>query len=358
MNKVKKIGIYTIHSVFNYGAQLQAYATIFYLKKIFPYYDIELVNIELSSSKLNLKQCIKKLLPQQILRSFRFRRFHNKNPLSPKISLDKLFNEPFSYDLHITGSDQIWNVSKGIGKYPVYFLPFVKKEPKIALASSFGTKQIPLDTYSFVKKYLGQFDSIAVREMDGVKILSDLNINATQILDPTFWLDEKEWNALAGDKSTVNEKYIIAYGFELNNRSPQFLIDAARKICNKKVIAIDGAKCFHYDAKYNSCGPIEFLRLIKYSDLVITSSFHGMVFAIIFRKNFFIIPHSTRNSRIENLLLKLDLLNRILPKDSQEYYSYINSTPDINYEIVEEKIHSLRKSTEEYIMRILNRYII
>lgn len=350
-----RVGIYTAHLVHNYGAQLQAYATLRFLQSIKPDCFFELVNVITSRPKPSIRLFISSLLPSHILRRKRFEKFHAAMPHSKTLQPDQLFAHPLIYDLHIVGSDQIWNVSNGMRKYPVYFLPFVKDKPKISLASSFGVSEIPDSVKKDVKRYLETFDSISVREKEGVKILHELGIHATQILDPTFWISEKHWSQLAGDIPIIQGNYVAAYGFELSNKV-QSLIDAAQKIYSLPVIGLDAARLFRYDKTYNCGGPKEFLNIIKFSKVVITGSFHGTAFSIIFRKNFFVLPHSLRNSRIQSLLETMHLNDRLLYSDPEGYFDAIKRQKSIDYESINPIISDVQKQTRTYISQILNKY--
>lgn len=350
-----RVGIYTAHLVHNYGAQLQAYATLQFLQSIKADWYFELVNVITSRPKPCIRLFISNLIPSRILRAKRFEKFHDTMPHSKTLLPEQLFAHPLNYDLHIVGSDQIWNVSNGMRKYPVYFLSFIKDSPKISLASSFGVSKIPDSTKGDVQRYLEVFDSISVREKDGVRILNELGIQATQILDPTFWISEEHWSELAGDKPIIQGDYIAAYGFELSDRV-QSLIDAAKKTYSLPVVGLDAARLFHYDRTYNSGGPKEFLNIIKFSKVIITGSFHGTAFSIIFRKSFFVLPHSLRNSRIESLLETMHLSNRILYSNPKCYSDDMSRQETIDYESINSTISNVQERTRTYVSQILNKY--
>ncbi len=352
-----KIGIYTAHIVHNHGAQLQAYATVKFLQDKFPNAQFELVNVITSPTKYTAKTVIKALLPQQTIRRHRFTKFHEQLPHSSTVSPKELFNNPFHYDLHIVGSDQVWNISKGIREYPVYFLPFVKDEKKISLASSFGTKEIPESTKSFVKKTLGEFDSLSVRETNGVNILKDIGLYATQILDPTFWLEKSEWEEISNPTPLINKEYIAAYGFEPSNKLAQYIIDKARKTYKLPVVGIDAPYKLKFDKNCNSLGPREFVNIIKNSKLMLTGSFHGTAMSIILNKDFFVLPHSTRNSRMENLLSQLNLNSRQL-NSKESIDNHVEPNNSIEYSNAGQLINEARTTTKEYIINTLSQYII
>lgn len=350
-----KIGVYTLHLVHNYGAQLQAYATSRFLNFITPKHcNIELVNIKAHREKHTFRWFIKNITLSYLIRRYRFWQFHKRLSLSPTKKLELIFKNPLDYDLHITGSDQIWNVSFGMPKFPVYFLPFITNKPKIALASSFGVSTLPDSVKPHIKNFLSSFDSISTREIDGVKILNELGIQGKLLLDPTFWLDEQEWLNLAGETPIIHGEYIAAYNFEPNNANSQALFLYAREYYKLPIVNIDGSRRLKkYAHQYNSAGPKEFLNIIKFAKVVITGSFHGTSFSIIFRKNFYVLAHSLRNSRMESLLKQLELADRML-YDEKDFNKI--GLP-IDYDATYSILTHLQADSRNYITQTVNKYI-
>ncbi|ADY37286.1 hypothetical protein Bacsa_2753 [Phocaeicola salanitronis DSM 18170] len=349
---MKKIGIYTIIAN-NYGAQLQAYATARYLQQICKNSKVELVYVPEIPTSHNWRSVVKSFLPQEMIRRRRFEQFQKLSPLTRSYTASEILKSPLQYDLHIVGSDQVWNVSGGMDNHLHYFLPFQTSSPKIALAASFGTSEIPIKLKDEVKGYLSGFSSIAVREIDGIKILNELGIYANVILDPTFWMDTEEWEFLAGTTPILKGDYIVTYGFEVSNKNVQILINDIRNLYKLPVIAIDGARIFKFDKVFNSCGPLEFLNIIRYAKLVVTSSFHGTAFSVIFNKDFWVLAHSSKNSRMENLLSELEITDRILPFNTFLFKSIISKAPSINYGKLNRRLSMLRQKSQAYIKNII-----
>lgn len=353
---MKKIGIYTIVAN-NYGAQLQAYATVRFLKRNFPQCIIELVNTSKFDEKICLRSFIKSFVPSEFARKKKFRKFELLLPLTKNYTQNTLLCNPPVYDIYIVGSDQVWNVSETMQGHKVFFLPFHTAAPKIALASSFGTSFIPERFKKEVSESLNDFSSIAVREIDGVKILADLGIQSELILDPTFWLERKEWNKLAGNKPIIEGEYVVAMGFEISNQNPQKLMNVIKDLYKMPIIGLITYRGFHYDKKMNNLGPLEFLNVIKFSKLVITSSFHTLVFSLLFQKDFYLLKHTKRNSRMENLLQHVGLLNRMVEGSPDNYIDTLRTKEHIDYKEVELKLEQLQEHTRSYIKSAINRYL-
>lgn len=347
-----KIGIYTIHSHFNYGAMLQAYATQKAIEKMG--FEVFIVNLftkkEEKKNKLrsfdsslftNLKYFIASLHPDMTKKFSRFEKFHKSLNLTKRFfSKEEVFKNPPKMDLHLVGSDQVWNLQNGIDEY--FFLTFLNpQDVKISYASSFGTSNIHDKYKPFLKKFLSSFSSIGVRENDGVSIIKEsTGLKAKQVLDPTFLLSQSEWNSIISER-IIKEEYILYYGFDNSNTSKS-IIENIRIKLKTQVIAVSASFSFPHkvDKFIRDAGPKEFLNLIKFSKFVVASSFHGVALAIKFRKSFFSIKHPTRNSRMETILKNLELYERqmespekILMMSKEDLF--INYDDDLNKKITD-----------------------
>lgn len=352
-----KIGVYTIIAD-NFGAQLQAYATARFLTSLCKGHEVEMVKIKEEPKGATWKRTVKSLLPSYIKKRKAYQNFESLLPLTPKsYHANELASQPLPYDLYIVGSDQVWNISEGMGDHLVYFLPFETKSPKIALASSFGAANIPQNLRHEVAQYLSDFCAISVREADGVNILASLGIKAAQVLDPTFWIEREEWERLAGDEPIIKGDYIAAIGFETSSNQPQQLMDTARNIYDMPVIGLNTYRAFSYDKRYNSYGPKEFLNVVKFSKLVLTSSFHTIVFSMMFQKDFYLLKHSKRNSRMQNLLANFDLLDRMVDGVPDNYSELLRKKSHIDYALVYNKMMTAQQETQVMIKDIVKRYI-
>src|SRR5690606_15654269 len=118
---------------------------------------------------------------------------------------------PPEFDVYMVGSDQMWNCERSFDSF--MFLDFVKAKRKISYAPSFGTSSISEEYSSELKKQLSGFQSISVREYDGVGIIKKATgLKATQVLDPTFLLSTDDWCQLAAQPQFKGD-YILVYGF-------------------------------------------------------------------------------------------------------------------------------------------------
>ena len=172
-------------------------------------------------------------------------------------------------------------------------------------------------------------------------------------------LSKKEWLELINKdevKENVEEKYILCYFLG----EKQFYWDYVRKIVEKtkykvKVIPMTRKS---YLKKYDievATGPIEFLSLINNAKIICTDSFHGMVFSLIFNKNFSALSRfdskdsKSQNSRIESLLNMLDLKENMIYEDYSNVQYEVNNYEKVN-EIMQEKI----KLSQDFIINAIN----
>ena len=215
-------------------------------------------------------------------------------------------------------------------------------------------KNIPKEMKSDYKKLISNFDEISVREESASQIVKQLTNRETNVhIDPVLLLNKEEWSEICDDNFiNENEQYIVVYKI---NKSKVY--EAAKALSYKmglkvKVIQPDKT-CPRGFEKKKYVSPIEFVTLFKNAKYVITDSFHGTVFSIIFQKQFaYYLDQSknNRNSRILNLLELLSLNNR-----SMVNYEEIEKIDDIiDYEKVCEVLDIKREVSKKYLMSSIN----
>lgn len=355
---MKKVGTITFHWGTNYGAVLQAYALQKYIEKnnikteLIDYYPLELKTRVFVGSCLRFKF---RNLWFDYKKERKFKEFRkNELILSKKryFSNKQLYQTNGLYTDVICGSDQVWNESfvKGVefGKHPTpsYYLNFVdEKTNRISYAVSFGTDKLSDYTKSVVRGEILKFKKIAVRENTGAMIVQNLGKDTTITLDPTLLLDASDYNNLIKEKKYKNSS-VFSYILH-NNQAEAIRISDYCKKRYKEAITAD-----YYKPDF---GVYEWIYNIKNSDFVVTNSFHGVVFSIIFNTNFIVtlVEGSKMNDRIFTLLTPLGLENRIINNcDESLIDAKINSK--INWDEVNAKKQELRKDSYEYLNLILN----
>ena len=320
---MKKIGILTYHRHENYGAVLQAYALQKKIKSLG--YDAEIIDY-CSTADLkpfSLRAIVRRgLVPAMksmvgfVLRTPRrsaFRMFCNNNlVMSKNIKEKDLSSLEAQYDVFLVGSDNVWNLEI-TGFDTAYFLNFVRNSSKKkSYAASFGSDVFPKEHKNAVGLMLKEFSSILVRENSGKNIVKALSgKESTVVLDPTLLLPSDEWEKMADDFYAPNEKYIFAYALVPSKKFMNSLHELSERT-HCKVVAC--AYCTFGDNKIKNLknlSPEQWIGLIQKSEYVFTDSYHGCIFSIIFKKEFYVFV-SQLGTRIENLLNMCSLENRII----------------------------------------------
>ena len=336
-----KIGIITMHKVKNFGSALQAYALqegirqfgcdselidYIYPKKVKnPITFIGILNLVVVFL-CNLVLGFPKLRQKKKFEEF----YANNFSLSP-CEVDEIsISELPSYDGYITGSDQVWN-PRFAGRDTNFMLSFAPdNKPKISYASSFATTHVDKELEKLYAKYLCRYNSISVREDSGVKIIKELTgKDASVCCDPTLLLNSNEWDILARQSVFhIKYKYILIYPLAYMYNPYPKLYDVVSMVQNAfgcSAIYLEGRKedAFRKNAKLiKNAGPADFVNLIKNAEFVITTSFHGAAFSMIYNKPMFgIVDNSNVNdSRIQSLMREFNAEKCLLDLRKLQYY--------------------------------------
>lgn len=221
-----------------------------------------------------------------------------------------------------SGSDQIWSWLS-----PFFFLQFGDKNMKrIAVASSTGNKKI--NEKETLSKWLHDFSLITVRENSGIEMCIEAGYkNASLVLDPTFLIDDSYYNELLPDCGDENDEYLFVYMLNANHGisiKDIFLFAQKNKL---KVKYVSGqGQIDSYDKIYATVP--EWILLLRNAKYVVTNSFHGMVFSIIYKKPFLIVPRvgnkQNMNERIVRLAQKMGLDDRIYKENLSQIFNAID----------------------------------
>lgn len=293
-----------------------------------------------------------------------FAKFRENNFIvSPQVfkSIEEIRKNPPVADCYIAGSDQVWNMSLSNINNRAYFLDFGPQTTKrVSYAASFARATYPQKYLAELKELLTKFDSISVRESEGVMICKGIDIDAKLVLDPTLLLCKDYYLRLT---SIIAEPdpYLFVYSVNVRKKK-ELYADSISQYANKnnlKIIAttssgsVPGRELIeNADYRYATIG--EWLRYIDCARVVFTSSFHGVVFCLIFHKNFVYIPLkgelSKGNGRVLSLLKMIHLENKVLC-NKEEIDKLINSP--IDWDIIMEVLEEQKTYSFDYLSTIL-----
>lgn len=269
--------------------------------------------------------------------------------------LSEIRKNPPAADCYITGSDQVWcSVAKSDDSLG-YFLCFGEDSIKrIAYAPSIGKKTYPPKMMDLFAQVLGNFDAISCREYSAVELCKQAGYLATKVEDPTLLLDSSDYDVLCSDNG--RRGHVFVYSVNIEKSEDIYWNEIIRYFGLDNIVVTPASgnfassEIFGEDANYVYATPGEWLALIKNSKLVITSSFHGVVFSILFNKRFAYIPlkgrYSSGNDRITELLNNLGL-NYLIVERPYDYQRILQVNIDWNE--INKKRRGLISTSKKYL---------
>ena len=320
----KKVGILTFHCASNYGAVLQTYAMQTVLRDLGhasevidyrPGY-VWYAHRPFRPRSIN-EVCISgtKLIKARRFDAFRAARL----VLTPQHyrSLEELRSAPPSFDAYLCGSDQIWNPNWGeAGADPAFFLDFGPDEAvRIAYAASFGTPELPPGQRDRIAALLRRLDHVSVREDGAVALAQSLGVNrAAWLPDPSLLLSD--YTPITAP-AEIGGRFVYAYLLE---DSPLASAASAFASAHLNARCVTAEVYRHWWAKGGldviHPSPERWLGLIAESEAVVTNSFHGTAFSILYRKPFVVVAwsgaHAWADARARSLLRRLGLEHRLV----------------------------------------------
>lgn len=358
---MKKIGIITFHDTLNYGASLQCFAlqkkikdmggsaeVIDYkcnqfLKEYSPFFVSE-KNIRkflymLASLKMNLIKVYKKKVFQKTYLT-----------LSKPYTSENIKKSNQEYDIFITGSDQVWNFHYA-GFDKAYYLDFVEaNKKKYSYGASFGMTDIPSEKEREYQKLLKGYNGISVRELSGKYLVEKiLDEEATVVVDPVLLLSADEWVRIA--KKPKYKNYVLAYS--INDTAAYKIAKRISDETGYKIVYLSAPiKCFNKSKKVRDIGPEDFLGWFLMADYVVTDSFHGTVFSILFRKKFWVATNLGKgkaSNRIEELLKECNLEKQIVRKEIMTNIAQ----EDIDFASAQKILNNAIQKSEKFLEQIM-----
>lgn len=346
-----KIGILTFHTAHNYGAMLQTYALKLACEKLG--HEVHVINYEpkyISDQYRYFKP--KRNIKADALALMNLRGNAVKNKRFEKFKNQYFDMQPFAegaYDAILYGSDQIWNPNIAGGFDPVFFAEHgIEAKRNVAYAASVGKQEFSKEECLAFQRLVKNFDAVSVREESAAQYLQPLVEQPIEVtLDPTLLTYQKDWETVMACPG-CKEKYILIYEVAL---FPETLA-AARMLSARTGLPIVRILYTRTKLQYgyqtlNDLGPCEFLGWIYNAEYVVTSSFHGTAFSLLFGKNFYTIPHHSYPGRMTDLLTKLDLSDRLIR-------SLPETITGIDYDRVEKRLLEEREKSLAFIKKSID----
>ena len=364
-----KIAVLTYNFNNNYGGMLQAYAMLTTLKKLKHEPELLLVPTIDLSKKAAVKRFLKKYVFSHL--SSKWQDTKNKDriekntnyfiekyitpktqPIYRKAHFAKITDN--NYDAYLVGSDQVWRAK--VYRYIDYaFFGFVKSEKPILLsyAASFG-----VDTWDFTeeqtakyKKQLQRFSGVAVREDSGVALCKQyFDKDAVHVLDPTMLLDPADYMKVVNQENEPNHPgELLTYILD-NNDDKQSIINAVAGELNLKPFKVNLKPKDEINSFEDKVYPTvtSWLKGFDNAQYVITDSFHGCVFAILFNKPFIAYGNKARGmARFSSLLKMFGLEDRLVANKDEVTIEKVNET--IDWDDVNKRLQEYRQFSQNYL---------
>lgn len=351
---MKKIGLITFHDTTNFGSFLQTFGLykaindMGYTCKVLDYKCEAINNTELPLKKpvsFTLRNIVKFILFEPIKRK-KYIAF--KNELNKMMNLSERYDKSSikfannEFDIFISGSDILWdlNLTKGDTSY---FLDFVDSDKKkIAFSTSIGDKWDGKNL-EIAKSLINNYDMIALREKESIGWLEQLTTKKVySVCDPTMLLSKEYWNKYAKsskmEKNNKTKKYILVYfpSEKIINEAKEFA-----KSNNLEVWVINYGLKLKGVKNIRPCFVADFLSLEKNASLILTSSYHGTLFAIYFNVPFYAyLRENSHNVRFNDLAKKLNIEDRIRDNGTS---TKINLK--MNYNLINEYVDEIRRES-------------
>ena len=375
---MKKVGIITIMDNINYGNRLQNYAMEKFLESCsFEVYTIPHIGFKdwyyVRKDKAQyLRQLLYKIKPlvwivhklkgkrletqKEIECSDREVKFKEFNKVRLHLSEFIIDKEPITralargYDYFVTGSDQVWNPLYNNAKYVMY-LRFAPKRKRIAVAASFGMSDIPDEHKKIVARYLRGMRYISVREDSGREIVEKYTGKTCDIImDPTLLVPISVWKEFVKDISLkLPERYIVVYFLgDISSRRKEYIERLAeRNIC--KIIWLNVKE----HPEYYSVDPSEFVYILKCAQFIVTDSFHGCVFSILFHKQFCVYRRDGYKYDMFDRICTLLKMTNLTSHIQEDSFNVIEDISEEQYVKIDTIISVKRKQAINKLLKVM-----
>lgn len=357
---MKKIGIvsYNIYCNFtNYGSALQSWALSQAIKKcgynhvLLDYCPDILIDKDPLNPYKNMwdkdeesRKMVELTMPAVRENYYKFETFYSNHFNRSRQFTSVNFNESIKeVDSYVCGSDTIFCPDE-FGFDDGYYANYpVMKGNAVSYGASFGDTHFTEDTYQILNERINNFKALGIRENQMIPYLKQhTTVPVQRTIDPTLLLSAEDYQEIISEK-VEEEKYLLLY----SRRYSPLMEEYAEKLASKngwKIIDIslratnaEKGHIMRYDA-----GVEEFLSLVKHAEYIVTNSFHGMIFSVLFRRPFVIFSREQCDNKIEELLQLFGIPERMLVTGDEELC-------EIDYQSIHSKITIERRKSLSFL---------
>lgn len=362
---MEDIAIITMQNVMNYGAFLQSYASQRFFEDLgyscvfYDYYrkNMKMANVFLGyfQKDRNLAGLVKCFVsaPTLALKKViwtKAKKKYLKETSRKYFTVSDFYDYPVDSNYYCVGSDQVWNSEWSDGILPELYLGFVEDKSRcFSYCSSFGKSTIPFEESELIHDYLSGFKILTVREPSSKTILQNSGIsNVVLGIDPVFMVSKEVWTHFANKWPAKSQKYVLLYNLKRDYKLESYAKEFARYV-GLPLIQIGVRLDYIWKAvgKLVPCPSLEkFVSLFRDSEYVVTDSFHGTSFGLIFNKKIICRMPERFGSRISDILSRFNISERLL-SDYSEFDKY---TRNINYDSINQEIVEIREEVKRLIV--------
>ena len=354
---MKKIGIITHHYIHNYGAFLQGYALQESIRRLFPedeVYMIDYVNTKhaikntlgwfrYNPQKDSLKSYFQKIKLPKIFKSTQ-KEYYN---LTKRVHNTEELND-LKFDAIVVGSDEVWHY-EDIANHPMKFGYDVKVNKLLSYAPSTGSSNVKDSIPQYVVEGLKNFTGLSARDDNAERLIKNvLGKEPIRVLDPTLLYEFPRYNSKFVDY-IKSQKYILMYYCD------NLPLEIRKKIvayADNKGLKIFGAGEYKkwFTETFVDINPFEWVEMFRNAQIIFTGTFHGAVFSIKSKKNFYCyLTNQSRIKKVSSLLKQFEIKDRII--DDANYEAMLDKVDSckIDYNTVYEKIEKYKKISLNYL---------
>lgn len=350
---MQKIGILTHHYVKNYGAILQAYALMHVVQRIDPNVHVEFINhLKTSHYLLNFYRNV--LKNSNIKKGYEYWKKLGKSekalPNSKRVYFPKQIQ---GYDKIILGSDEIWNFKDKLAYHAIKFGYHIPCKSIYSYAPSFGQTETKDFVPQKVTDGIAHLKRVSVRDKNSQAIVEKiLHKKVPIVLDPTLlynFCEDKDFIK----KPLIDREYILLYGCVLNNGQKAALIE----YCQKQGLFLIGAgESVDFAENRNNYiyTPFEWMNLFYNAKYVLTGTFHGLMFSVMFKKFFVCLPKfRNRINKTKEFLTSLELADRFESNHVSPEKLLQKMVKDMNYTVAYKHLDKMREKSLQYLKEII-----
>lgn len=365
----KKLGIisYNIYGNFtNYGSALQSWAlhqavsSLGYQPVLVDYCPDILADKDPLNPFKNMwdkdeesKRMCELTMPAIRENYYKFDNFYtNKLYRTPKKYTSQNFDEVMGdEDLSgfVCGSDTIFCMDEFGFDDGFYANYACMRKHSVSYAASFGDPTLSEENCRILNERLKNFRAFGLRENHMVPYVTEhVDVPVQKVVDPTLLHTSEKYDEIAVSERLEDDKYLLFYSRRYSPAMEEYAEELAKKNGWKIVeISLRATNAEKGHRMFYEAGVEEFLSLVKHAEYVVTNSFHGMIFAVQYRRPFVIFSREQCNTKIDEILQLFGLSDHMLVTGKEEF------NHEINYDLVHERISKARAASIEYLNKEL-----